>query len=275
MIGLVTVNYNNAELTRALIASIMDGPDAGHFAIVVVDNASREDDRSELALIAKAYPAVEFIFSEDNLGYFRGLNLGIAHLRARPDKPETIVIGNNDLEFPVDFHAALVAARESSLAAHPVIAPDIVTPEGRHQNPHVIHGVSRLRMAVWTVYYSHYAIARAVHRLAFILRPLSERRDYLEHRKPGVISQGYGACYVLTPRFFEHYEELWAPTFLMGEEFFLAKQVAAGGMSTFYDPSIRVVHRDHSSVGLLPDRKVWEICRTSHKIYMEYYQRYG
>jgi GT2 family glycosyltransferase len=63
---------------------------------------------------------------------------------------------------------------------------------------------------------------------------------------------------------------LWAPTFLMYEEFFLSKQLADKGYKIFYEPSIKVIHLTHATTNNLPSKTKWLIARDSHKIYRKY-----
>ena len=74
-ISIITVNYNGFEDTCTLIDSI-PADDKFSVEVIVVDNASRED---EATLIATRYPHVKSIRSESNLGYAGGNNLGIQH----------------------------------------------------------------------------------------------------------------------------------------------------------------------------------------------------
>ncbi|MFM8700631.1 MAG: glycosyltransferase family 2 protein [Hyphomicrobiales bacterium] len=273
--GVVTVNYNNANLTRNLIESLAQRGGVEHFEIVVVDNASQEEDRKLLQEVQNDHPWVRLVMSNDNVGYFPGLNLGIELLRNETKPVNTIIVCNNDIEFPAEFFQTLENLAADTLSKFPIISPSIVTPLGRHQNPHVISHISTLRYLVWRIYYSNYTLARIIHRLAIATASATARRDCEQFYTGRIIDQGYGACYILTPMFFRHYEKLWAPTFLMGEEFFLSRQIRAIGSSVYYDPRIRVTHLDHRTVGTLPEKEIWEIARQSFKTYRVYKDYYG
>ena len=266
MIGLITVNYNNAKLTRNLIESISDAGAADRFYIVIVDNASDTDDWQELESISRQYKDIHIVRNKENIGYFRALNVGINYLRKFSNQPKAIVICNNDIEFKPNFYYKLTEALSGEAGRHAVIAPNIITPSGLHQNPHVVDGVGWARRLIWDIYYSNYLIARIIYSIAMRTRPLTSRRDTQHHSNPGVIDQGYGACYILTSHFFEKFQDLWAPTFLMGEEYFLSQQLYSGNLSTFYEPSISLIHLDHGSVGKMQSKKIWQISKESHKI---------
>jgi GT2 family glycosyltransferase len=106
--------------------------------------------------------------------------------------------------------------------------------------------------------------------LSTLTKRYTTRKDYLQFEIAQSIYQGYGACYILGPLFFENFNLLDAPVFLMGEEFFLSKQLEDKGFEIYYDPYFSVIHHDHATVGKLPSKKLWTISRESHKIYREY-----
>ncbi|MBP1618530.1 MAG: hypothetical protein H6Q14_2357 [Bacteroidetes bacterium] len=73
---IITVNYNGLEDTRDLICSILGLVFSFSFEIIVVDNASREDEAS---LLKEEFPSIITLRSENNLGFARANNLGIRH----------------------------------------------------------------------------------------------------------------------------------------------------------------------------------------------------
>ena len=264
----VCTNYNNAHFTRDAVASLNAGnvPPA---LIVVVDNASRREDRALLEEIAAQHPNVELVLNTDNVGYFAGLNSGLARLREREPEIEWSVTGNNDLSFPADFGNRLAEIMVDS-AHHPVISPYIETLDGMPQNPHVIAGISRLRELAYDLYYASYPLARLIGLVARLTHRLTDRSDEQQHAQPQHIYQGHGSCYILTPAFFRNFSALWAPTFLMGEEFFLSRQLAEKGFMTYYDPRVRIRHRCNGALENLPPRRMWEFARDAHRVYRRY-----
>ena len=273
MVGFVFTNYNNSQFTIQALQSIFASPAVGRCFVVVVDNCSTNEEVKVLLEAKSLHANIRIVENRHNVGYFRGLNVGIEYLRSRFSNLSTIVVGNNDLVFPVDF-IGLLDRNKHLFEKYPVISPDIVTLDGVHQNPHVIMGTSRFREFVWDAYFSNYYLARAISRISAVTRRLTERKDYHTHKISQPIYQGYGACYILTKCFFGNFELLWAPTFLMGEEFFLAKQIESKGYRVFYEPDILVRHHDHAAVSKLPSRKLWEITKRYHKIYRKFITPY-
>lgn len=102
-LSIITINYNGIKDTCELIDSI---PFYNDMEVIVVDNASKEDEAS---IIANQYPQVKIIRSSQNLGFAGGNNLGI-----KEAKGKYLLFINNDTYFR-DFNVdSLIKRLESS-----------------------------------------------------------------------------------------------------------------------------------------------------------------
>lgn len=102
-LSIITINYNGLKDTCELIESI---PFNSNMEVIVVDNASKEDEAST---ISDKYPHVKVIRSNLNLGFAGGNNLGIKEAQGK-----YILLINNDTyikEFKID---PLIERLESS-----------------------------------------------------------------------------------------------------------------------------------------------------------------
>lgn len=269
----VCTNYNNSALTVGAVASLLKN--SGHnIKVVVVDNASRSEEVAILRALSADHPAVHVIANPSNVGYFAGLNLGLEAARRLHPGIRWVVAGNNDLAFPEDF-CDRVERAQAGFLAHSVISPDIVTLDGEHQNPHVISRISPAREALYDLYYSNYYLGRVIHRLAKMFPKATRRGDEDEWQTSRPIYQGHGSCYLLTPRFFDKYGTLWAPTFMMAEEVFLSLQLKKGGEQVYYSPAIRVTHHWHGSLQSVPSRHRWNMARDAHREYRKHVKVFG
>ena len=156
-----------------------------------------------------------------------------------------------------------------------VVAPNIVTVAGVRQNPHAIRPLSRFRGLVLDGYAASFTLARLLAWIARRTHRATRRRDVDQHQSEGFIFMGLGACYILSRRFIERVGELPAEVFLMHEEFFLSRRIAAEGEAIYYIPEIVVTHHDHGSVGSVPSRQMWQYWRKSHVRYRRYVPRFG
>lgn len=87
-ISFITICYNGFKDTCELIESLHKKLKSVSYEIIVVDNASRED---EAAKIHELYPTVICIRSNENGGFSSGNNMGI-----RAAKGKYIFLINND-----------------------------------------------------------------------------------------------------------------------------------------------------------------------------------
>jgi GT2 family glycosyltransferase len=271
--GYVCTNFNNSEFTVEAVRTLARNQEHEH-QVVVVDNCSDPENIQILETLEKESPQVKVIFNRENEGYFRGLNRGIEYLRRHHPDIGWMVVGNNDLEFPKDFADKLDANAER-WALHAVVSPDVITVDRVHQNPHVISGISRTREIFYDLYYSNYYVGALLYKVATAFGSHVRRGDEDHWKVARPIYQGHGSCYLLGPRFFEQFSELWAPTFLMSEEYFLSKQLSDVGQQVYYDPSIQVVHHWHASLAKLPSKRRWQYARDAHQEYRKYVKVFG
>jgi GT2 family glycosyltransferase len=100
LVSIITVNFNQALVTEALLKSINLTNNYLNIEIIVVDNGSKID--SVPAWRAK-YPDVTFIRSDKNLGFAGGNNLGL-----HAAKGDYLFLVNNDTEFTPNLVETLV-----------------------------------------------------------------------------------------------------------------------------------------------------------------------
>ena len=117
-VSLITVDYNQPELTVALLTSLQRISIRCALEVIVVDNGSRVNAGNA---IQAAYPNVKFIRSEHNRGFAGGNNLGIQAATG-----DYLFFINNDTELREDIVTPLVEALE----AHPEVG--LLCPEIRY-----------------------------------------------------------------------------------------------------------------------------------------------
>lgn len=117
-VAAIVLNYNGREVTLQALESLtaMDYP---AYDVVVVDNGSTD---GSYEAVARAFPGVIQVRTEENRGPAGGANLGMRWALAR-DYDDLLIL-NNDIEVAPDFLTRMVEVAES--------APDvgIVGPKG-------------------------------------------------------------------------------------------------------------------------------------------------
>lgn len=263
-VGFVCVNYNNSNVTIDFILNVVSLNLGHNLSIVIVDNASNSDDVNRLERFVKNKDVV-FIKSVKNIGYFGGLNLGLDQLNKL--EFDYIVIGNNDLNFAQNFLTIL--EKKNFEKGVLVVCPNIIRPDGIHQNPHVECRFSPLQKFYRKLYFKNYVIALLLQLIYDLYKKLFKRVDRKKFMEEKRILMGYGACYILTKGFFDIFGKLDAPNFLMGEEGVLANQVYKVNGTILYCPDLVVKHLDHTSIGKLPSRKLYEFNRLAYHHFMK------
>lgn len=272
-LGFIFTNYFSCEHSEKVIKSLSQLKTFRQHIIIIVDNNSDEKNKHILTQLSLNYENVKIILNPDNVGYFKGLNLGVNFLNENYSDVEILIVGNNDLIFPEDFYEKIVN-KKYLLETIPIISPNIITADGEHQNPHVIKKISFFREVMYDFYYSNFMLAKIIKGMAHLTKKVTDRSDEEQFDKAQFIYQGHGSCYILGPVFFEHFKELFSPTFLMGEEFFLSYQLSTKNFQIFYEPSIEIQHSWHSSINNLPKKQMWQIAKEAHRVYRNYVNPY-
>ena len=264
----IAVNYNNSSHTINYIKSILLLEKIDDYEIVIVDNASESSDFLMLEeychILSNTH--VHLVRNKLNSGYFPGLNVGLKFIENHACN--MVVIGNNDLTFQSDFLVALeqLSYDQQTLA----IAPNIISADGRHQNPHCINRVSRIRIFCYDLYFMNYYLGKLLFWAMQTFKKYTIFPPKEMWKEQRYIYMGIGACYILTEQFFKAYDALDDRVFLWGEEALFAGQISRTNGKTLYAPSLIVHHFENASVSKIPSIKSYEITRESYKIYREY-----
>jgi GT2 family glycosyltransferase len=234
--------------------------------IYIVDNNS---DYGEIEILKRYLRSlcirkrnkIDLLINKKNLGYFGGLNVALKEIRC---SNEFIIICNNDVVFDKSFFLKLSGRVFSEKVF--VVAPDIVTIEGYHQNPHVIKPFSKFKKLTFDIYFSNYYLGKTVLSLKRLF--FRKRGRFIPY--PLEIQMGKGACYILTENFFRFFDLLDARTFLFGEEALLSHQVRSQGGKILYDPEYRVEHLEKVATSEIPSKAQYEISERSYRVYRAY-----
>ena len=269
----IAVNYNNSQYTKKYVESIeeLEGYNTADVKIIIVDNASRQEDVFFLESFCKERKNVTLIKSKENLGYFGGLNLGLDFVEDK--KNNRILIGNNDLEFDGKFLVVWKALKLDSDVM--VVCPRVTTIDGHEQNPHVIEKVSGVERFKARLYFQSYyllpifkAMNKLINTLIQSLRN-NQSSKHPEYDSEMYIKRGIGACYILTSNFFENYDRLDDSVFLWGEEVLLSSQVEDANGKILYLPRLKLTHHESVSVSKIPSKQKYNILKESYSIYKD------
>ncbi|MDX1651968.1 MAG: glycosyltransferase family 2 protein [Brumimicrobium sp.] len=124
-VSIVIINYNTFRLTCDCIKSILKQQVAVDYEIILVDNASTEQDPDKFT---ELFPSVKLIKSDKNLGFSKGNNLGIKYASGH-----TILLLNSDTELVSDSITLGFETLNRNQKIG-VVTGQLVSPDGSIQN---------------------------------------------------------------------------------------------------------------------------------------------
>ena len=232
LVSIITVNYNQAEVTCALLESL-NKTTYPNLEVIVVDNHSTEDDPS---IIKQRYPDIVFIQNPINYGFAAGNNYGL--MRARG---EYVMLLNNDIEVPPGFLEPLVAKLEN----HPEIGA--VSPRIKfYYQPDTIQ------------YAGYTPIDRVTIRNTAIGYREKDRGQYNEDRET---ASAHGAAMMVPMRVVKEIGLMSYIFFLYYEEADWCERILKAGYKIYYVGSSYVLHKESVSTGRLSPLKIYYLNR--------------
>ncbi len=220
LVSVITVIYNQVEVTCAMLASLRNVT-YPNIEVFVVDNASPSEDTS---VIPARFPEVKFIHSAENLGFAGGNNLAV-----RQAKGKYVFFLNNDTEVEPDFLEPLVALFEAAPNAG-VASPKIIY----HGTGGLIQYAGCVGISPWT------GRGRAIG---------SKEKDTGQYNHVCETDLAHGAA-MMVPM------EVIRKTGLMPENYFLyyeehdwCEMIKRAGFSCHYVGSSAIYHKESISVG--------------------------
>ncbi|TSC64089.1 MAG: glycosyl transferase family protein [Parcubacteria group bacterium Gr01-1014_106] len=124
-LSIVIVNYASGRLAKACVESIHRSAPHMSYEVIMVDNASPDDSQE---LLATEVPGIRFLPQTENVGFARGVNIGIAAAQG-----ESILILNPDI---IVLQGAIDRLMDFA-RAHPraaMLAGQLVNPNGSVQD---------------------------------------------------------------------------------------------------------------------------------------------
>lgn len=254
-IGVVILNYKDAETTEKLCRLIKDYPAIDR--IVVVDNQSPDDSYEQLLQLKSG--KIDVIRSDKNGGYSYGNNLGAFYLMDQY-QADLIYIANPDVEFEEQFIEKTAEVMISGRAQ--AVSGVMVMPDGSF-------GVDGTRINSYMDDLMDCTV---------LLKRLIRKKV-----KPVTCGKGlvdteflYGSLFGIEGKVFRRIGGFDANVFLYCEERILGKRLAEHGSRLAIDTSVSYVHRHGVSINrsLNQINQIKNLYR-ARRYYYEKYDRIG
>ncbi len=234
-VSIITVNYNQAQVTAELLESLK-GISYKDLEVIVVDNASKEDPT---ALLKSVYPTVTVVRSNNNLGFAGGNNLGIQASRG-----DYLFFINNDAE-------VTEGAIESMLYLfHKVPKLGVVSPKLYYHLP------ERKQPLI------QYAGSTEVNTLTGRNKTIGLQEDENgQYGSPYPTAYAHGAAMMIPRSVVREVGMMPEEFFLYYEELDWCTQIKRAGYKIYVEPRAVIYHKESISVGRLSLLKTYYINR--------------
>lgn len=250
MLSIIIVNWNVRDLLRECLRSLDAGRGGEELEVIVVDSASAD---GSVDMVRAEFPWVRLIPCDENVGFPRGNNLGLAD--ARGDyllllNPDTVVLGD-----------ALAVMRDY-LVAHPAVGavgPQLLNPDGTVQS-------SRRRFPTLATGFFESTWLQG-------LAPGVLRRYYaldLPDDATAEVDWLVGACIMVPRPVYERIGGLDEGYYMYSEELDWCRRIVAAGWRVVYHPAAHVIHH----VGQSSDQAVTARHINFQRAKLRYYRKY-
>ena len=232
MIGIIVLNYNTSEETQNCIASIRKNTKSDYM-IYLVDNRSSDECRKKIFCSYHNSGDVKLIFSDKNLGYSGGNNLGT--VEAIKDGADKLLIVNSDVVFNNDVATILASCIKDDVA--------IAGPQVRRSD----ETNGQLMMHTYSF---KYAIADR-QPFAWLASHLNINNAYINAGDKDLIFDGMvsGCCFIADTVITVEGKLFDDNTFLYSEERIMGLKLKKRRLKVEYCPEAKIHHLEGKSTG--------------------------
>ena len=253
-IATILLNYNSSTDCRKCIGYLQ--AQTAEQEIIVVDNCSRDEERTAIENICKETGAT-LLANDKNSGYNAGNNVGLRY--AVKKGYEYALIANPDMEFPEEDYIEKLLQPMINDSDIVVCGSDIRGLDGRHQSP-------MGREGSWQSSWGWVG--------GFFKKKNAETYDFIDNfAQSHYCAKVSGCCLMVRLTFIESIGFFDEFPMLYCEEAILAKQVERAGKKMYYtaDAQATHAHRKSEKGNPVPRFRQW---RRSRLHYIKKYSDY-
>lgn len=233
-IGIVILNYNSWEDTKACILSIRKATNDLSYKIYVVDNNSPAEPPAEIFSLLTCSTDIFYIRSKENKGYASGNNIGINS--ALNDGCKYILICNNDIVFlETSIKRMLDGFRIDEKIG--IVGPMVKMVNGKIQK-----STKFLEIGLKQKY-----LAETLLRKIFIKYRNKYYGSNKDYKNTSIVFSVSGCCFTMNRDCALNVTPLDENTFLYSEEVIIGKRMIYKGFKTLYYPESIVIHKHEGS----------------------------
>ena len=249
-VSIIVVNWNTRDLLADCLNSLTQKVEDFDLEIIVVDNASTDGSP---AMLQRAFPQVRLLANEENVGFARANNRGMAASHGR-----YLLLLNSDAFLQPGALPALVSVAEARPPAG-IVGAQLLHPDGSFQASHT----------AFPTLWSEFLILSGLGRALF-------GRWYPSHgpeeaRGPQPVDYVEGACLLVRREAYEDVNGLDEGYFMYAEEVDFCYTMRKKGWQVWYQPAAKVTHLGGgSSYNRRPQRE-GDLYRSRVRFFRKYY----
>ncbi len=262
----ILVNFYNEKQTVNYIRNELFTQSDKNIHIVIINNGSI--DKAILSDLENEHDNVCLFSPEKNLGYFGAAQYGFEHfLKVNSTSYLAVIISNTDIRFKDnDFIEKL--RLQINDHCFDILGPDIIsTFLHRKQNPYIAKRieVSKLKMLKFlsSGYYLYNLFLICYFLKAKLVSVFKSAKD--ENRTTMNVYAVHGSFIVFAKSYFDKGGNFNYPSFLFGEEIFVAEKARQLDLKIIYEPSLQLSHDEHSTTGIFKSRKIIKFLNESYQ----------
>lgn len=284
-LGIVILHYRTEQDTFGCVSSIKNKLDTDDYSIIIVDNCS---DNGSVEKIEQKYENddhVIIIKNEENIGFARGLNVGIHYARNKL-RCEFVLAINNDTELISSslyqtlkkkynqYHFALLGPMV--ICSDGVCSVNPITDKLRDMQT-VQKSIDRYKKLIKI---NELNLLKIYFKLSNIKRSLNPPKVKEVCLVDKLNVRLHGCFWIFSEEYFKKYDGLDEATFLYMEEDVLYLHLMMNGLRSLYTPDIIIYHKECSSTKDVYKnsknkyRFVYSHCVESQQYYIQLWKRY-
>lgn len=255
-ISIVIVNYNTKKLTLECIQSIYTFVLSYELEIFVVDNNSSDDS---VTAIQSAFPQVNLIANEENVGFSKANNQAIRQARGK-----YILLLNSDTIVMENTLATMIQYmdehQEVGAAGCEVLLPDATLDKACHRG-------------FPTPEASFYYMTGLAKKYPKSPKYNSYHKSYLNMRAIHEIDCLVGAFMLVRKETIDQVGMLDEEFFMYGEDIDWCYRIKEGGWKIIYNPSVSIIHYKGASSKKKPVKITYEFHRAMYLFHKKHYAK--
>lgn len=222
-LSVILVNWNSQAYVRQCLGSIYAHCRDVPFEVIVVDGGSFDGCG---LMLARDFPSVVFVQSEDNIGFAKANNLGVRHAKGR-----CLLFLNPDTQLLEDSFRILMGCL-GSLPQAGAVGCKLLNPDGSFQ----ISSVQVFPTVLNQVLDSEYL------RRQFPNWSIWGKASLGDCSRPAVVEAISGACIMTRRDTFEAVGGFTEAYFMYGEDVDLCFKISRAGYRVYHVPETGIVH---------------------------------